>query len=71
MYVSPQHHLIVTGKLNGGGFAQVKWEARTMAAKLDSAAPQSYTDLRLELFQTRPRQDSWAFGAAPMSGRAS
>jgi len=35
----------------------------TAAAKLDSAAPETYTHLRLELFQTRLLRDSWALGA--------
>jgi hypothetical protein len=61
----------VTGEPSGGGLAQANWEAQTIAAKLDSAALESYTNLRLELFQTRPRQHSWALGAVRMSGRAS
>ena len=46
-------------------------EARAEAAKLDSAARETYTLFKIRIVQNKPLPDSWALGAAQTSGRAS
>jgi hypothetical protein len=49
MYVWPQQHSKRDLETALHMLAQAKWEARTIAAKLDSAAPESYTRLKIRI----------------------
>jgi len=62
--------LTVTG--NGGArLARVKWEARTIAAKLDSAALESYTELKIRIVPNKIAPTQLGVWRGSMSGRVS
>jgi hypothetical protein len=70
MYVWPQHYsLTVSGEQHA--LAQAKWEARTIAAKLDSAALESYTELKIRIVPNKIAPTQLGVWRGSMAGRVS